>query len=229
MLTFLFFFKKIALAFVVIVSVGFAYSAIAYANSFTTAQTVALDKELYYLVDESTHTQAVSSFAQLQGGAGYVLETDAREYVAYSMYFDKTESESAQTSLQEQDVKTTVHVVSVDALIFRTREQKRRAPAVISAFSCLDGCMQVLNQEIARLEKGATQQSSKRILTTLIDQFTHLQTQHQTSYPEFALVCENAKKQLQNCISDIVYVKDLRYVLCELGVAYAGLSQEFTL
>ena len=221
--------KKIVIAFVVIVSVGLAYVSIAYANTFTTAQTVVLDKELYYLVDESTHTQAVSSFAQLQGGAGYVLETPTREYVAYSMYFDKSESETAQTSLLAQDVKTTMHVVCVDTLTFRTREEKRRVSTVISAFSCLDGCMQVLNQEIGRLENGATQQSSKRILTTLIDQFSHLQTQYQTSYPAFALTCKNAKVQLQSCISEIVYVKDLRYVLCDLGVAYANLGKEFTL
>lgn len=229
MSTFLFYLKKVALGVAIILTVGFAYSAIAYANVFTTAQTVVLNKDFYYLVDESTHTQAVSSFAQLQGGAGYLLEDNEREYVAYSMYFDKQDGETAKKALSEYQAQPSLQVISIDSLIFKSREEKRRAPMVINAFSCLDGCMQVLNREIVRLDGGATQQSSKRILTTLINQFAYLQHEYQTSYPAFANVCKDAATQLESCVADIVYVKDLRYVLCDLGVAYKTLSEEFSL
>ena len=229
MSTFLFYLKKVGLALAVVLTVGFAYSAIAYANVFATAQTVALDKNFYYLVDESTHTQAVSSFATLHGGAGYLLEGDEREYVAYSMYLDKQDGEMAKMALSEYQTQPAVRVISIDTLVFKTREEKRQASMVVGAFSCLDGCMQVLNREIVRLDNGATQQSSKRILSTLINQFSYLQQQYQTSYPTFAAVCKNTAMQLETCVADIVYVKDLRYVLCDLGVGYKNLSEEFSL
>ncbi len=229
MSTFLLYLKKAVLCFIIIVTVGFAYSAIAYANVFTTAQTVAIDKEFYYLVDESTHTQAVGSFAQLQGGAGYLLDGNTREYVAYSVYFNKQDGEAAKKALLEYQTQPILHVISIQSLVFKTPKEKRRAPIVINAFSCLDGCMQVLNREIARLDNGATQQSSKRILSTLIDQFAYLEREYKTSYPAFSNICKNAQMQLQPCVADIIYVKDLRYILCDLGVAYKQLSEEFAL
>ena len=229
MSTFSFVLKKLAVILTAVLTVGFAFSSIAYAKSFTAAQTVVLDKDFYYLVDESTHTQAVSSFAQLQGGAAYLLDVETREYVAYSVYFDKTDGEKAVQALSALEVQPSLHVLSVDALVFRTREEKKRAQTVLNAFSCLDGCMQVLNREIVRLDNGATQQSSKRILHTLIKQFAYLEDEYQSVYPAFSTVCKNAKENLELCVTDIVYVKDLRYVLCDLGVAYVQLSQEFTL
>ena len=221
--------KKIGIVLIVILTVGFAYSAVAYSNVLTNAHTVALNKDFYYLVDTSTHTQAVSTFAQLQGGAGYLLEADSREYVAYNVYFSEQDGTAAKQALEAYQTQPSLYTVSVADLVFKTKEEKKQAPIIVSAFSCLDGCMQVLNREITRLDNGATQQSSKRILQTLIKQFMHLSKEYQTSFPEYAAVCANATSQLQACTNDIVYVKDLRYLLCDLGVSYVQLSKDFTL
>ena len=223
------FLKKILIAVAIVITIGFTFSSVAYSNVLTNAHTVVLNKDFYYLVDTSTHTQAVTSFAQLQGGAGYVIADDAREYVAYSVYFTERDGTNAKHALEKYQTKTSLYTASIDNLVFKTRKEKRQAPIILNAFSCLDGCMQVLNREITRLDNGATQQSSKRILYTLIKQFTHLSREYQSSFPKYADVCENAAVQLQLCINDIVYVKDLRYLLCDLSVSYVQLTKDFAL
>ena len=121
-------------------------------------------------------------------------------------------------------------VVSVQGKCYlKGVKQKENAAFFAGAFESLYGCMQVLNGEIKRLERGATQESSKRILQTVSRQFSFLKKQYAEKVAGYANACENAQKRLSEMLSNIIYAKDLRYLLCELSVAYANLSKNFSL
>ena len=119
--------------------------------------------------------------------------------------------------------------IDVGRLYFKTCEEKRRATLYQSALNCLHGCMEVLDEEINRLARGATQQSALRILGILWRQLSYLSTAYEEPFPKYAQVCKCASEQLNDLLSDIIYVKDLRYLLCDLTTNYIQICADFSL
>ena len=146
-----------------LVALLFTFLSVGYAHRLDRAQTVALQNCFYYVVDASENVQAVSGFVDLQGGAAYCLETNNRQYVAYAVYLQKEDADAALRSLSIKNDNVQVLSMPLTELVFTSAKEKQRADAVVGAFSCLYGCMQVLNQEVHRLDGGATQQSSRSI------------------------------------------------------------------
>ena len=221
--------KKIAGVATGVLSVSFTFSAFFYAKSLENAQTVGAEKHFYFLVSNEESVQASTEMISLQGGAGYALVQEKDTYAAYAVYFSENDSMDAQSSVLEMGQSTKIVEVSCAPLYLKTAKEKERAKLIAGAFESLYGCMQVLNGEIKRLERGATQESSKRILQTLFKQFSFLKKQYAERVAGYGNACKNAKKRLSESISNIVYAKDLRYLLCELSVAYANLSKNFSL
>lgn len=215
--------------FVCVLSVAFTVVVLFYAAALHNAETVDVGKNFYFLVSASEHIEASTHLTQWSGGAGYPLSYSGGEYAAYAVYFTESEGKKAQTAVKKTGEKTEVLVLQGNPICFKSRAEKENSTRIVGAFNCLYGCMQVLNGEIVRLEQGATQESSKRILQTLSRQFSYLQTEHQNTINGYSSVCEKAKTRLSEVTSDIVYAKDLRYLLCELSVAYVNLSKNFTL
>ena len=87
----------------------------------------------------------------------------------------------------------------------------------------------MLNGEIKRLEEGATQESSKRILQSLSRQFAYLSKENSMQQEEYTKLCQNASNRVEGFIQGVVYVKDLRYLLCDLCNGYLKLSKNFAL
>lgn len=221
--------KKIAGIAAGFLSVSFTFFAFFYAKTLESAQTVGTEKNFYFLVSDSNSIEASTQLTKLQGGAGYSLFYKDNEYAAYSVYFSENESAAAQSSVSKTGESAEIVLVTSSPLYLKTVKQKKQAAVILGAFESLYGCMQVLNGEIARLERGATQESSKRILQTLSRQFTFLGKEYSERVAGYKETCENAQKRLSEATADVVYAKDLRYVLCELSVAYANLSKNFSL
>lgn len=210
-------------------SVAFTFSAFLYAKTLENATTVGTEKNFYFLVSDSNSIEVSTQITKLQGGAGYSLIYEENEYAAYSVYFSENESRAAQSSVTQTGESAEIVVVKSAPLYLKTKKQKKHAALIGGAFESLYGCMQVLNGEISRLERGATQESSKRILQTLSRQFSFLEKKYAERVAGYAKACENAQKRLEEATKGVVYAKDLRYILCELSVAYANLSKNFSL
>ncbi len=221
--------KKVAGIVVGVLSVLFTCSAFLYAKTLESAQTVGTEKNFYFLVSDSNSLEVSTQITRLQGGAGYSLLYEEGEYAAYSVYFSENESLAAQSSVAQTGESAEILVVKSAPLYLKTKKQKKHAALIGGAFESLYGCMQVLNGEIKRLERGATQESSKRILQTLSRQFSFLGKEYAERVAGYKEACENAEKRLLEATAGIVYAKDLRYILCELSVAYANLSKNFFL
>ena len=212
-----------------ILSVSFTFSALLYAKTLQNATAVGVERDFYFLVSDGRSVQVSTEMIELQGGAGYTLCYDNGEYAAYSVYFTEEEIKTAQNSVAQTGENAKIVVVSSKSLYLKTQKEKKQTAAISGAFESLYGCMQVLNGEIARLENGATQESSKRILQTLARQFSFLGKTYAETVAGYEKACENAQERLLESTQGVVYAKELRYVLCELSVAYANLSKNFSL
>ncbi len=198
---------------------------VVYATIISLAQVVDKEKTFYFLTSEDTNVEAATYDVLLQGGAGYLLTIDKRERVVLSAYLSNEQGRA----VAEEIEGTKLLSLSTGKLYFKTLKQKRFAKTAVSALERLYSCLNVLTWEITRLDKGATQESSKRVLNGLAKQFAYMKKEHQSSYKGFAAVCKNAEESLRKMTSDIVFTRDLRFLQCELCIAYYQLSKEFSI
>ena len=201
---------------------GFSYSIV-----LTCTKKLEIGKTFYFLVSDSTHIEASTHAAKLQGGAGYLLSFGKKEYVAYAVYISKDVGNAVQATLTQQGEDVRLIERKAETLYLQTRKEKKNLKIYQNAFNVLYDCMQVLNGEITRLEGGATQPSSKKIVRRLSRQLDYLFEEYETSYSSFASLCKGAGAELSMIANDTIYAKDLRYVLCELADGYLKLISSF--
>ena len=108
-----------------------------YAGVLHIVQTVGTERTFYFLVSDIMATQATAECMQLQGGAGYTFACGNREYVAYSVYLSKNESEQARSSVVESGDTATCLPVRCDKLYLTTPNEKRNAQRIKGAFESL--------------------------------------------------------------------------------------------
>ena len=204
----------------------FTAFAILQAWLFSTAENFALSKAFYFLVADDMHLEASTHETLLRGGAGYLVDLEGKEWVAYQVYFSPEQAKLVQSGLT---APSKVVTLSTEKVYFKTKQEKRLVNIVKDAFSCLDDYIELLSAEIARLDKGATQQSSKRILTVLTRQCAYVADKYEKDLTSFSRVLRDLQERLNGCIKGTVYTKDLRYALCEACIGYIRLSQEYAL
>ena len=183
------------------------------------------ERIFYFLVSENPHLQVSTIEIQLENGAGYLLKDGNKEYTALSVYLRSSESEKALQSANKRFSDLKIIPVESGKLYFSSRLDKKQAPKILGGLNTLFGCMQVIDYEIKRLEEGATQQSVKRVLQEIEGTIVFLGRDNEF----FSSVCKSTATALNKSVSDIVYLKDLRYLLCEICSAYKNISEEFSL
>lgn len=214
------FFWKNIIRCMVFVAVVVAFVFFIFKNNVGGITTLETQKEFYYLASTSTHIEASTHNAQYLGGAGFALEYKDRTYVTYAVYTDSTVAERAFQSLKKQDED--VCVLKIQAK--QAKIPRENATAYKNAFHCLYAQIGLFNAEIARLEDGATQESTKRFLTIQQRQFSYMKREYEQSFPKFSTVCQDAVDQMERMKKQTVYVKDMRYLQCFLCDAYARLG-----
>ena len=221
------FFRKRILSVVGVATTFFIVIGIyVYTRYLNNATVEAVSQNYYFLVSDSTHIEASTHKIVLSGGAGYLLEENGTEYVTISAYPSKAEAESVQSRVNES---TKILSVGQKALYFKTRKEKKNAKVVVNALSCLNDTIEIIHQEISRLEEGATQESSKRLLNIIRKQLDYLANEYRDDYTQYAQVCVWASGFIGEMIAKVVYAQDMRYLECGLCVAYHELAQEFSL
>ena len=218
-------FKVLAFLF----SVLFVFCSLVYAILIQKAEVEKVSKNFYFLVSNSMHVEASTHAALLNGGAGYVLESGNREYAAYAVYLKEADVEWAQSCMANAGENTRILVLKSGDLYFKGEREKLSKESILGAFSCFYDCISILEQEIGRLEGGATQQSSKRILNVLKRQFAYLALEYDKAFPWYSTACRSAENFLQESMESVVYVTDLRYLACELCFSYIELSENYSL
>ncbi len=202
-----------------VVAFGFFYS-----QRLANAQTVTLNKSFYFLVSTDSRVEASAEFAKLDGGAGYLLEEEGSQYVALAVYLSRADALSVQEGLGEALPTCVVHKGAF-SLSFVGKE-KRKSALYLNALRTLEGYICILNECIARLEKGSTQESCKRLLTILQRQFAFAEGEYE-EYPEYAKACGAWSRELEGICKETVYLQRLRYLLCWQVEKYLQLCEAF--
>lgn len=223
-----FFQKRIARFAVGVLAVIFIAVCTLYAGFLSQTKRVKISTCFYYLVSEDTHLEAGAEFIKWQGGAGYLLRFQEREYVVLSVYLTEEDGYAVQTSLLQKGKSVRVLRLGREMLYFKTAKEKKNAGIYVGALQTMYGCAQVLSDCISRLEKGMTQEGCKRVLSPLERQFFFLSERYKEEYPSFSHFCEKTAEELFLTQQNIIYVKDLRYLLCEICVGWEDLASEFS-
>lgn len=185
--------------------------------------------DFFYVVSTNANVSVGAYDAQRDGGAGYLLENDEGTMVAYAVYFSREDGERALGSVQVGDKTAMLTTRSVSNLYMKSFEDKKNAQLFVGALTSYLGCMQVLFQEIERLDKGCTQESARKMLHLLERQLNYLSISHVESYPQFSSVCAWLSKDISTYQNEIVYANDLRWILCKMSEDYLSLTNEFAL
>lgn len=206
----------------------FLIGSLFFAGSLSGAQKIGVARTFYFLATDSLHIQTSVHNAQALGGAGYLLQEKDRDYVVFSAYLTEEECWNAETQLL-LDVGNTVVIEQRCGNLYLKNGEKKYANYYAGAFDTLYNLLGILNGEIKRLSNGGTQEDCKRVLEILRKQFAYLAENTPSIFPEYAVVCQNAEKELNAITQGVVYGEDLRYLLCSLCVSYIDLTHNFVL
>ena len=188
-----------------------------------------MEKTFYFLVLEDPKLEVASYEAKTEGGAGFLLNHENRDYVALSVYLKGEDGDLACQSILKKNANSKIIAINSGKLYMKRDSEKKLAKKIQGGFNSLYGCIEVLEREISRLDKGATQQSSGRILLKIADNLLYLSKEYKNDFKEFSNVCESSANALYKSVSEIIYTKDLRYVLCEMSDGFIKLSKEYPL
>lgn len=185
---------------------------------------VDVNKNFYFLVSTSANIQASAHFVEWNGGAGYLLKTDETEYVVYAVYLHSNDGEMAQASLVDE--KSRILSYSVGKVYLHDRKLKGHIEQIKGAFESFYGCLLVLEEGINNLAHNGTQEEIKRVLQILNKQFDFLALSYRKIWPQYAEVCKNGSNEISNILNETIFLKDLRFILCQLCVGYIDFSKD---
>lgn len=208
---------------------AFILSTLSYGYLLQSATRVYLQSAFYYLALDTSHVEVGAYDVYNDGGAGYLLVDGERERVAYSVYLSQTEAEKVLKALSSQGKQVVLVEKNAPTLCFLTHAEKVFSQVAVGALNSYFGCIQILSQEISRLDKGATQQSSKKVLQTLYRALDYLAAHYKTKYSTFSTQCTASAEEVGRILKGIVYTNDLRFLLCEWVERYLFLASEFSL
>ncbi len=189
------------------------------------AKRVDVNGLFYFLVSEEKHIEASTELVKLDGGAGYLLRKDEKEYVALSVYEREEDCETVRKRLQSQGESAKTVRLGASSLLFKGK-QKANSDMYLGALRTLKSYIFLLGECITRLEKQLTQESCKRLLSTLQNQLIYAGREYE-KYEKYAAVCLQSAKELEKIGAGIIYAKDLRYLRCWQAEQYARLCKQF--
>ena len=200
-----------------------------YVAFLTRIESVYYEKSFSFLV-MNTESVAVGAWdAQLSGGAGYSLVDGGKECVVLSVYLTQEDGKEVLSTFGNNDKDVSILTKRIKKLYFKTSEQKCNKERYVAALNSLYSGMEALEQAIIKLDRGSTQESCKRMLGQIVKVLRYCAKSYQDIFPAYANMCNLASEKLQSYIEQTVYVKDLRYELCDLAVNYLKLASIFAL
>ncbi len=199
-----------------------------YALFLNRAKAVEIKTGFFYLVREETNVEVGAEFVKLEGGAGYLLRQNGKDYVVLSVYLQEKDALAVQANLSDGE-ETQLLYAGVDTLYFKGEREKKNAAIFVGALEILREYMGVFDGAIGLLEDGRTQERVKRLLLPLSRQLFYLSREYAESYPDFSSVCQRYAKRIEEYCAEILFVGDLRYELCSLTADYLALAGAFSI
>ncbi len=208
--------------------VFFIFSIVGYCFFLNSRTVIALDKDFYFLTVETQTVEVAALEVKRDGGAGFLLRADNSEKVALSVYFSEFECNQIVELNKKKYEDLQVTRFNCGNLYLKNASRDE-GELLVAAFDNLYGHMLLLNETILRLDNGQTQEDSKRILSEISSNFGYLNKAYAGKYKTLASLYAKGKEVLDEQIKNIVFSKDLRYLLCELSKGYIDFAGEYSL
>ncbi len=208
-------------------SVAFVTGGFCYATEMKTSKRVEISQSFYFLLSQEMHLSAGAEQVKLEGGAGYLLRAEGKDYVAISVYLQKKEGEQVFQTLQKQGKEVKLLPKEIDTLCFFGKD-KKKAAFYVSALRLAGNYIALLNEWLVYLDKGGTQKRCREGLNELARQYVYAGESYR-EYEKFSKNCQATAKMLERLCEDVLFVKDLRYLLCLQVENYCNLCEEFSL
>lgn len=220
--------KKLGHALVCGISIVFVVLSFGYSVFLSQIKVVPIYTSFYFLTTEELHVEAGAELIKLEGGAGYVLCLDGKEYAVSAVYLKESEGESVRAAMLQCGKSVRLLPIQIDNLYLRGSDKKKEK-VYTSALNLLNGCISLLQECVEYLDNGATQESIKRILLILRRQMVYISVQYNKEYATFSRLCTQSARELQNIENEIIYASDLRYLTCQMVDDYITLCRQFAL
>jgi len=188
---------------------------------------VPLGKEFYFLTVQAEGVEVSALEVQKDGGAGFLLPSKYGRKIALSVYFNQTDGEKVFVKNQEKYQNLSLVCVRCDSLYFGGESVEERK-AVLAALNTLSEHISLLNELIERVENGQTQEASKRILGEISENFDYLTKLYRKKFPVLSKIYQRSGTKIQKQTADLVFAKDLRYVVCELSKGYIDFTEKYS-
>ena len=178
----------------------------------------------YFIVSEELNIEASTELIKFGGGAGYLIQKGAREYVALNVYLDKIEAENVCERLTSAGNKVEI-LVFEKSITSMAGMAKNTQKYYAGGLSSLKSCISVLSQTINLLDKGLSQERACAILQDLARQLSYLANEY-TQYEKFSLACNNFSRRIRLECQEVLYAAKLRFILCDCAVGYLQLLEK---
>ena len=129
-----------------VISTVFVCGVFIYAFILSQTKIVDVNVWFYFLVSEDTRVEAGAEFIKLDGGAGYLLRNNGKDYVVLSVYLEENDGEMVREALAKQGKATRVLSVGIQRLYLKLSKDKKKANIYARAFHCLQSYMKVLTE-----------------------------------------------------------------------------------
>ncbi len=220
--------KTIAARLTLCLAATFVFGCFSYAYLLKTATAFPVQTSFYFLVSAEQGAAQAAEWCKLQGGAGYLLQTETETYSVLSVYFTQADGESVQAAFTAQNKPVRLVTLSAERLYF-TGRNKRKAATYLSALQALKACASVLANAANLLEGGETQNRVHGILVDLQGQFFALAKTYAKFYPAFSKFCQSIGESLQTELGGVLFASRLRYLVCTAAEGYLRLCKPFQL
>lgn len=185
-----------------------------------------IDRTFYFLCEQSKK-ESISVSVQtnyLDGGAGYALTREDKNYVVLAAYNDLADAQKVAENLK---VQTEVLPLELDTFYFTTAAQREVFSRVQGCVNTLLQCSDLLYKTANRLTMSEFTQREGRSIVQEIDLVLGGLLGEATEQTRNNLQAQ--KDKCKEILSDVIYAKDLRYLQLMMIEGIYDLQQEFSL
>ena len=211
-----------------LISFFLTFSFLTYAVVLKKVESVWIGKNFYFLTDSDEYTEVGAYNARLDGGAGVLLEDAGREYLVLSVFLEKENAKTVQTRLKEEGYASLNIVKKGTESLYFKGNNKAYADTIVTALEIFYNYMERLEFCISELEKGMTQDLCKRTLKNLEKQI-RLHGNVFSGLVEIAQLYKNSADKISSICQDVIYLKDLRSLLCWQADNFVSVCSKFSL
>ena len=199
-------------------------------RSVTKSASESISVEKTFLRCSGNNKSNDRTFSSLRAIAGFLLKSEKHDKVALCVYFQGEEATKIKNANSQKYENLQITAQTCANLYLKRDSEKKQAKIIKSGFDGIYTAARLLDETGKMLEKGGTQNTAKSLLKRISSYLESLSEKFkQNKISNFEKVFKNAKSKVDEICTQVVYLKDLRYLSCNLCSEYFRLYSSYSL